>query len=316
MDRDSVVTMVDVARQQEEESSWLDSSCTFPLNCATQDVFGCKLCTSDGEAAGFCRGCRAVCHGEHLERTFEIDGKREFICDCGNSKMRNTCKLFPDKPAVNENNKYNHNFFNRFCYCEREYDANSEDMIQCFVCEDWYHISCLNLKAPWCEGNILEEEFDLVCSRCTKKYPLFTQVFNAYRSIPSGNESKFCVAQSLPSQPEQLATGDYAMFRGWQSYLCSCEECSLKLSKQGLSFLLEGDTEEEEEGEDTSNHVSRLLQDPFVERMFAERYALARELLYEELRPFAESKSIVTEQDMNAILGRLKERIFSNTTAS
>jgi len=42
---------------------------------------------------------------------------------------------------------------------------------------------------------------------------------------------------------------------------------------------------------------------------------LARELLYEELRPFAESKSVVTEQDMNAILQRLRERIVSDSAA-
>ncbi|GJD09007.1 Putative E3 ubiquitin-protein ligase UBR7 [Galdieria sulphuraria] len=305
--------MVDVVRQQEEEN-WHDSSCTFPLNCASQDVFGCKQCTRDGQTAGFCRGCRAICHGEHFEKTFEIDGKRDFICDCGNSKMHNTCKLFPDKPATNETNKYNHNFWNRFCYCEKEYSEDAEDMIQCFVCEDWYHVSCLNLKAPWCAGNIFEEEFDLVCSLCIQKYPFLQHILNVYPTKPNGQELKFCVTQSLPSEPEQLANGDYGLFRGWQNYLCRCEECSYTVSEQGLLFLFEDDAEGE--GEDPDNHVSRLLHDPIVERMFVERYALARELLYEELRPFAESKSIVTEQDMNAILNRLKERIFSETTAS
>jgi len=319
MEDESVVTMVDVVKQQEEEqqNGWLDSSCTFPLNCASQDVFGCKLCTKDGQVAGFCRGCRAVCHGDHLAETFEIDGKRDFICDCGNSKMQNHCKLFPDKPATNDSNRYNQNFFNRFCYCEKEYSEDAEDMIQCFVCEDWYHVSCLSLKSPWCSGNILEEEFDLICSSCISRHPFLRQFLDAYRSRLNAEAFKFCITHIPQTELESLEKGDYGLFRGWQNYLCRCEECTARVSKEGLGFLLEDEgMEEEQERENSDNNsISRLLEDPLVERMFAERYALARELLYEELRPFAESKSVVTEQDMNAILQRLRERIVSDSAA-
>lgn len=188
-------------------------------------------------------------------------------------------------------------------------------MIQCFVCEDWYHVSCLNLKGPECTGNILEEDFELICSRCVGKHTFLQQFLKAYCTKPTEEETKFCIVQSSSSKSEQQpSVADYGLPCGWRNYLCRCEECNSVVAAQGLLFLLEED-EMEEEGENVENNVSSLLQDPLVERMFAERYTVARELLYEELRPFAESKSVVTEQDMNAILKRLKERIVNDSIA-
>jgi hypothetical protein len=44
---------------------------------------------------------------------------------------------------VNELNSYNHNFRGTYCTCERPYpdpeDVIDDEMIQCVVCEDWYH---------------------------------------------------------------------------------------------------------------------------------------------------------------------------------
>lgn len=44
---------------------------------------------------------------------------------------------------MNELNSYNHNFRGTYCTCGRPYpdpeDAVDDEMIQCVVCEDWYH---------------------------------------------------------------------------------------------------------------------------------------------------------------------------------
>lgn len=62
-----------------------------------------------------------------------------------------------------ENNKYNHNFQNRFCGCDCDYDAHQQKgtMFQCLGLgtveeggcgEDWYHTSCIvGLKPTWYE---------------------------------------------------------------------------------------------------------------------------------------------------------------------
>eukprot|EP00871_Galdieria_phlegrea_P000088 jgi/Galph1/107/GphlegSOOS_G4776.1 len=311
---DSIVTMVDIAQQQESEEQFgVESSCTFPMDCASQEVYGCRLCSKEQTPSGFCLGCRNVCHGDHIEQTYELYSKRDFCCDCGNQQMVNICKLFPEKPPVNEGNKYNHNFFNRFCYCDEEYTEDTEDMLQCLVCEDWFHVSCLKLEASWFEGNVLETEFDLCCSGCITKYSYLRRLVDLHRKnvLEARVFHKLCIFENLSETSRNATCVDYCWPSDWKNLICNCEQCKEALVEQGLTFLL---TEVETDGQES--YVSSLMTSPLLERMFAERYAAARELLYEELRPFAESKSVVTEQDMNVILDRLKSRLSNSTTVS
>lgn len=47
------------------------------------------------------------------------------------------------KSSINENNLYNQNFRGAYCTCSRPYpdpdDSVEDEMIQCIICEDWYH---------------------------------------------------------------------------------------------------------------------------------------------------------------------------------
>ena len=56
--------------------------------------------------------------------------------------MKGSCQLEPTK-ETNSKNRYNQNFSGVYCTCHRPYpdpEDNVEDcMIQCVVCEDWYH---------------------------------------------------------------------------------------------------------------------------------------------------------------------------------
>lgn len=58
------------------------------------------------------------------------------------------CTLHKGVVEGNENNTYGQNFQGKFCRCHRPYDAKREreTMVQCVLCEDWYHESCLNLR--------------------------------------------------------------------------------------------------------------------------------------------------------------------------
>uniref|UniRef100_G1PYC7 Putative E3 ubiquitin-protein ligase UBR7 n=1 Tax=Myotis lucifugus TaxID=59463 RepID=G1PYC7_MYOLU len=94
--------------------------------------------------------------------------KRNFHCDCGNSKFKNLeCKLFPDKAKINSGNKYNDNFFGLYCICKRPYpdsdDEIPDEMIQCVVCEDWFHVRHLGAMPP--ESGDFQE---MVCQACMK----------------------------------------------------------------------------------------------------------------------------------------------------
>jgi E3 ubiquitin-protein ligase UBR7 len=115
---------------------------------------------------GICLACSYECHANH--ELCELYTKRNFRCDCGNAKFSNkkvnTCKLQPNKEPLNTLNKYNHNFKGEYCTCNKSYpeevsndgnnsadgtqgqllDENSDEMLQCTICEDWFHLNHLN----------------------------------------------------------------------------------------------------------------------------------------------------------------------------
>ncbi|XP_062074563.1 uncharacterized protein LOC133778599 [Humulus lupulus] len=137
-----------------------------------QAIFSCLTCTPDGNA-GVCTACSLSCHDGH--EIVELWTKRNFRCDCGNSKFGEFfCKLFPNKDVENVENSYNHNFKGSYCTCGRPYpDPEAEEqveMIQCCVCEDWFHEEHLGLQSSDEvprdeEGEPLYEDF--ICGACS-----------------------------------------------------------------------------------------------------------------------------------------------------
>ncbi|KAJ1670930.1 hypothetical protein EV182_007915, partial [Spiromyces aspiralis] len=68
----------------------------------------------------------------------------------------------------NHENQYNHNFWGHYCRCDTLYDPETETgvMIQCYVCQDWYHDRCIGVMPP-------EDEYsDYICRECVQRYPL------------------------------------------------------------------------------------------------------------------------------------------------
>lgn len=81
----------------------------------------------------------------------ELWTKRKFRCDCGNSKFGEFfCKLFADKDPENLENSYSQNFKGSYCTCGRPYPdpvaKEQVEMIQCCICEDWFHENHLGLE--------------------------------------------------------------------------------------------------------------------------------------------------------------------------
>ncbi|KAM9466027.1 putative E3 ubiquitin-protein ligase UBR7 [Clarias gariepinus] len=147
-----------------------------------QAVFACNTCTGEGmEPAGVCLACANACHdGHHI---YELYTKRNFRCDCGNGKFGSfKCTLIPDKEEQNPKNVYNHNFFGRYCSCDRPYpdenDKVGEAMIQCILCEDWYHSRHLG-----CAVVDSEELLEMVCESCMNRAP-FLWTYSAYFAFP------------------------------------------------------------------------------------------------------------------------------------
>ncbi|XP_050269010.1 uncharacterized protein LOC126713319 isoform X2 [Quercus robur] len=115
---------------------------------------------------------------EEQELIVELWTKRNFRCDCGNSKFGEFfCKIFPNKDIENAENSYNHNFKGSYCTCSRPYpDPDVEEqveMIQCCICEDWFHEEHLGLEPSGevprdDEGEPLYEDF--ICKACSASF--------------------------------------------------------------------------------------------------------------------------------------------------
>ncbi|XP_020251424.1 putative E3 ubiquitin-protein ligase UBR7 [Asparagus officinalis] len=147
--------------------------CTYPNGyMKRQAIFSCLTCVPNG-SAGVCTACSLVCHDGH--EMVELWTKRKFRCDCGNSKFGEvSCKLCPIKDSENADNSYNHNFKGSYCTCGRPYpDPEAEEqveMIQCCICEDWFHENHLGLDSV---NEIPRDEEDeplydeYICQECS-----------------------------------------------------------------------------------------------------------------------------------------------------
>lgn len=126
------------------------NKCTYSLGALRQQVYACLTCYErTNEMAGVCYSCSIQCHADH--DIVELFTKRNFICDCGTTRMKYECnlrsKVNDDLPSTT--NEYNHNFKGKFCDCARDYNPIEEtgNMLQCILgdaCgEDWFHDYCI-----------------------------------------------------------------------------------------------------------------------------------------------------------------------------
>ncbi|KAL8536346.1 hypothetical protein ACS0TY_011826 [Phlomoides rotata] len=176
-----------------------------------QAIFSCLTCTPEGNA-GVCTACSLSCHEGH--EVLELWTKRGFRCDCGNSKFGEFfCKLLASKDVENSNNAYNHNFKGTYCTCDLPYpDPNVEEqveMIQCCICEDWFHEEHIGLpstdKIPKDEDD--EHIFeDFICQGCAEVCSFLTyypQLISAPNPSSSGNEKAVLEVDPPLSSPEK-----------------------------------------------------------------------------------------------------------------
>ncbi|XP_071354876.1 putative E3 ubiquitin-protein ligase UBR7 [Trachinotus anak] len=178
-----------LADEEELEKALCVLAGSDPENCSysrgyvkRQAVFACNTCTpSAAEPAGICLACANKCHDGH--DIFELYTKRNFRCDCGNRKFQDfQCQLNTAKDDENVRNLYNHNFNGRYCTCDRPYpdtdDQENDEMIQCVICEDWFHSRHLG-----CTVVEPEELQEMVCEACMNKAP-FLWMYAAHFAVP------------------------------------------------------------------------------------------------------------------------------------
>ncbi|KAH7682327.1 E3 ubiquitin-protein ligase UBR7 protein [Dioscorea alata] len=224
-----------------------------------QAIFSCLTCAPAGNT-GVCTACSLTCHDGH--EVVELWTKRKFRCDCGNSKFGELfCKLCPSKDPENVDNSYNKNFTGSYCICGRPYpDPNAEEqveMIQCCICEDWFHENHLGLNSiaeiPRDEeGEPTYEEF--ICQDCAL-------TFSFLKLYPSSIWATLRQKNPVISTDEvNLKQHDLSMQTHFETENGNGAECMMEcLSKHAQSKVVA--TEDSLHGENTSGLNSEKASD-------------------------------------------------------
>lgn len=250
-----------------------------------QALYACLTCSPEAtknnftKCIGICLACSNNCHEKH--ELVELYTKRNFHCDCGIKEGSVPCQLDPTKSKQPNTNSYNQNFTGAYCLCHRPYPdpenpTSTDEMIQCIVCEDWYHSLHLNSKVP--DSDAYEE---MICGGCMDKNS-FLNDYSGYaikvvEADESHNESSFLNVTSLDesgvkrpaedacsSEAKKIKMSEDACVRpklgipqsaqgvatfwkeGWRKALCKCEVCMKFYQDEKVEFLIDL--------EDTTHH--------------------------------------------------------------
>ncbi|KAM7351402.1 putative E3 ubiquitin-protein ligase UBR7 [Cochliomyia hominivorax] len=187
---ESSITMLDVLEEEkeldEEYAAVLgasdEKSCTYVLGpVKRQALYSCLTCCPEGrnnleKCAGICLACSYQCHENH--ELVELYTKRNFRCDCPTERTgSNRCTLnsnLKQPEKANTENVYNQNFQGLYCTCHRPYpdpERTTDDlMLQCVVCEDWFHL--LHLNAPANADKLVDACSEMICGLCMDKHTI------------------------------------------------------------------------------------------------------------------------------------------------
>ncbi|ESO12416.1 hypothetical protein HELRODRAFT_62887 [Helobdella robusta] len=203
-EEDGCVTLTNLVEIVDEEEKLIedadavlgasdDKNCTYLMGyVGRQALYSCLTCkdqSTDKLSAGICLACSLSCHVGH--NLVELYTKRQFRCDCGNSKfpVGFACKLCPDKVALNNDNKYNQNFSGLYCTCSRPYpdpeDSIDDEMVQCVICEDWFHKRHLSSSLKFDS----EEYEEVMCVRCVQHCSFvwsYVSICKGYMDLKTG----------------------------------------------------------------------------------------------------------------------------------
>lgn len=275
VDDDELLTLQDyVSRCEEEERlaqavlRYRDDECTYAKGYATQKIYGCVTCyRANGKFCGICYSCSINCHtSHHLE---ELDPRLGFRCDCPTNASDVACsfnKGQDDQPA-NVHNLYNDNFKGVYCSCKQAYDfcLQTQTMLFCQICQDWFHESCLG-GTPDLDAEPIKD--NLYCYHCIKRYPRLLRhaatlsdfcvaISDTGETLDLTGEDTACdvdvvsdkTAQSgatncsietAPGEKAEAAgtTGRYNLFFTDNFELCKCDSCFKYAEDNGIVFLL------------------------------------------------------------------------------
>nr|CAH7731899.1 unnamed protein product [Callosobruchus chinensis] len=326
-----------------------DKTCSYTEGyIKRQALYSCLTCIPEAKndpevAAGVCLACSYHCHEGH--DLVELYTKRNFCCDCGNTKFPadQKCTLCPSKRDTNVLNTYNQNFSGVYCVCHRPYpdpdDPVPDEMIQCIICEDWYHSRHLGTTVPSdnfaemiCEGCMTKHDFllhyDAFCVNKSEEDLEETKPVEDEVNVESANEEGSNSNCKKPKAKGAKVSAKFWTEMIWRKELCNCEECLKTYETENVAFLLDPEDPVQLYEERSKAKAKELVEThnqqldnklKNVDRVTMinciEGYNDLKEKLGEFLKGFADTKRIIREEDVreffDAMQARKKQKLES-----
>ncbi|XP_033354693.1 putative E3 ubiquitin-protein ligase UBR7 isoform X2 [Bombus vosnesenskii] len=318
IEEENSVTMLDVLREENqlEEDAYAvlgasdDKNCTYSKGYTRQALYACKTCCQKSVRAAVCLACSFHCHEGH--ELIELYTKRHFRCDCGNSKFGGKkCNLDP-RPYPDPD------------------DTVNDEMLQCIICEDWYHSKHLECEKEMPADGAYDE---MICAGCMKKNDFLWNYANKYTALTTTeasfgdkeeelinveSESKICRMPRNNSAKRIVLRGSCFWTEGWRAALCTCETCKELYREKHIAFLLDptDSVHAYEEAGKINSRESRyekgmkaLASLGRVEQLTAiEEYNNMKERLKQYLQKFAENKKVVREEDIKEFFSEMESK--------
>ncbi|CAG9858581.1 unnamed protein product [Phyllotreta striolata] len=309
-----------------------------------QALYSCLTCIPEAKedpskGAGICLACSYHCHEGH--DLVELYTKRNFRCDCGNSKFPNMdCNLNNEKSEKNDLNVYNQNFSGLYCVCHRPFpdleDPIPDEMIQCIICEDWFHTRHLGTEVPSnnfsemiCEACVTKHEFLLHYSCYSMTKPVETgenstvdvETATEEKSGDEENEEKVNESAAGCKKPKEKSKKICAAFWAevnWRKELCACDDCLRMYENEDVAFLLDSEDPVhlyEEKGKVKAQEIIENQDKEMMNSMNRVQlvdciagYNDLKEKLGDYLKTFAENKRVVREEDIREFFDKMHAR--------
>lgn len=305
-------------------------------------MYACLTCipeakTDPSKYAGICLACSYECHETH--ELIELYTKRNFRCDCGTPKMLagGKCNLIPDKSVNNDFNSYSQNFAGLYCTCHRPYPdpekVDDDEMIQCIICEDWYH--SLHL-----DTDFKDTDAEMICGGCLKQND-FLLSYLEFSVLPPANDQSVNIIDDEPApkrlkieatdsnckldvlaKPNSYIKGAVYWSENWRQNLCKCEKCIQLYQNKKVEFLIDPDDTVQnyvEKGKNKRQETSveqeqRILSslDRVQQVELLTGYNDMKEKLVEFLGICAREDKVVTAEDVTKLFKEMNEERKAN----